>query len=365
MVGVEEFVSIGEIDILELLGIREFVEGQVRKKKIELVNLLFKQDYWSELFTVIQDATASKSVTISPSGILDVIIKYLIKTCDISSYVGEEIGSESIMEMLSEGLSSALETNFNGALQYILNVWKGTLPPDLSFALTIGQRLDRVSRLYALSQIAPIGHNPQAILESLIAGADTRLREKLSTAKQTYIEYLMAKNSGLTNFITQFDNYIADTVNMLVFGTIAFIDALQGVINAVAQEHLARLNQLEDNLEANELRKLHEIIDDETYDQRLTEIDVDVTATINTYDIWIEEIDAMIDEYANWLNTYANDIAITLTDLYDAYESIVNAIINKIADKISGFTDESDMKNLALELYEDLKAYRKAGFKYS
>ena len=365
MVGVEEFVSIGEIDILEMFGIREFVEGQIRKKKIELVKQLFKYDYWAELFTIIQNATASKSVTISPTGILDVLIKYLEKTCDLSSYVGEEIGSESIMEMLSEGLSSALETNFNGALQYILNVWKGSLPPDLSFALSIGQRLDRVSRLYALSQIAPIGHNPQAILESLISGADARLREKLSTVKQTYLEYLTAKNSGLTEYITQFTNFIADAINELIFGAITMIDKIDGLINAVAQEHLARLNQLDDNLEANKLRYDYDIIDDETYQQRLTEIDIDVDATSQVYNEWINAIDGEIDEYVNWLNTYANDIVLTITSLLDAYEEIVNSVINKIVNVIQNTTDDTNLKNMVLELYEDLKAYRKAGFDYA
>ena len=364
MTGGEKFVNIGEIDVLELTQVDDTVKNLIRRGKLWVFNKIFGDQWWADLFGQIVEGDYSKACPTSPKMITSVIRDYAYRMVDLSAVIGEEVAEEFIGEMLSEGMSSALETNFVGGLQYILNVWKGSLPPDLSVAFYIGQRLDRVSRLYALSQIAPIGHSPQAILESLVGGADIRLREKLSTAKQLYLEYLTAKNTGITEHVTQFTNFIADAISELVFGAVAFIDKLDGVINSVAQEHLARLNQLEDNLEANELRYINDIIDDDTYNLRLTEIDVDVTATIDTYDVWIEEIDGMIDEYANWLNTYVMDIANTIKSLISAYEGVVNSVINKIVDVINNIDDDVTLKNMVLELYNDLRAYRKAGFNY-
>ena len=154
------------VDVSEAFGIGELIGGAVRWGKVKLFNTLFGSNWWTELFDIIEDSDTAKTVGVSPSAIVNVIARYLEKTCEVSMAVGEEIGSESIMEMLSEGLSSAMETNFNASIQTILNIKRGSLPPDLSVALQIGQRLDRVDTMYALSQIMAIGNLNYTILEA-------------------------------------------------------------------------------------------------------------------------------------------------------------------------------------------------------
>jgi len=363
--GNEKFVNLGEIDVLEITGVDDTVKNLIRRGKLWTFNLLFGDQWWADLFGVIQSADHTKAVPVSPSGVVNIVRDYLYRTVDIASVVGEEIGSESIMEMLSEGLSTALETNFNGALQYVLNVWKGSLPPDLSYALSLGQRLDRVSRLYALSQLAPIGHSPQAILEALISGADTRLREKLSTAKQTYLEHVTAKSSALTEQLTQAVNFLANVINELVFGAIQLLDRIDGLINAIAQEHLARINQLDDNLEANKLRYDNGLIDDTKYQLRIEEINIDVESTIGIYNEWMNAVNDLISDYANWLSDNKDSIVDLVLQYLNGIESAYNTVIEKIRSAIANLTDDSDLKTKALELYDDLRAYRKAGWDYS
>ena len=362
--GNEKFINLGEIDILEITGIDDTVKNLIRRGKLWMFEKLFGDQWWADLFGIIQTADYSKSVTVSPSGVLHIVRDYLYRTVDIGTVVGEEIGSEAIMEMLSEGLSSALETNFNGSLQYILNVWKGSLPPDLSYALSLGQRLDRVSELYALSQIAPIGHSPQAILEALVSGSDARLREKLSTAKQTYLEHVTAKSSALTEHLTQAVNFVANVINELVFGAVQLLDRIDGLINAIAQEHLARINQLDDNLEANKLRYDNDLIDDTKYQLRLEEINIDVDTTIQTYNEWMNDVNGLINDYATWLSNNKDAIVDSILAYLNGIESAYNTVIEKIRSAVSGITDDLDMKSKALALYEDLRAYRKAGWDY-
>ncbi len=360
----EKFVNIGEIDVLEIIGVDDTVKGLTRRGKLWMFEKLFGTQWFADLFGIIQNADYSKAVTVSPAGVVNVIKDYLYRCVDISTVVGEEIGSESIMEMLSEGLSTALETNFNGSLQYILNVWKGSLPPDLSFAVSIGQRLDRVTELYALSQIAPIGHSPQAILEALVSGADARLREKIAPAKQKYLEVLSAKETGLLEPFTQFVNFVANIINELVMGAIQLIDRIDGLIQAIGQEHLARLNQLEDNLEANELRYINNLIDATKYQQRLEEINIDVDSTTQTYNYWINEIMTLINEYATWLDTNKDAIVDSIMLYLGTLETVYNTVINAVASAVSGITEDNTLKTLVLNLYEDLRAYRKAGWNY-
>jgi len=361
----KKFVNIGEIDVFEISGVTDTIQNLIRRGKLWMFEKLATDKWWADLFGMITKADYSKSSPISPSGIVSVIKDYMYRTVDIASIVGEEIGSESIMEMLSEGLSSALETNFNGALQKIMNVWKGSLPSDLSYALSLGQRLDRVDRLYALSQIAPIGHSPEFILEALVSGADVRLRDALSTNKQQYIELVTAKNTVMIEHLTQLHNFIANLISELVFWIIGFIDRIDGLMSAIAQEHMARLNQLEDNLEANKLRYDYGMIDSTKFEQRLNEINVDVESTKNTWEAWINRFDGIIADIVDKISLLKDKIVNVIKKYLEDYEVDMNTVINLIADNVINNTLDTDLKNKALELYEDLKAYRKSGFNYS
>ena len=360
-----KFINLADIDLMELLGLDDTAKGLVRRGKLFAFERLFGNQWFSDLFGVIQLSDYSKAVTVSPYGIVSIIKDYLYRANDLSTILGDELGSEFIGEMLSEGLSVAFETNLAGSLQSILNVWKGSLPPDLSYAVELGRRLDRVETLYALSQLAPIGHSPMAILEALVSGADNRLREKLSTAKETYLQFLTAKNSGLTEHLTQFTNFIAEVINQLVYGAIVLLDKIDGLIKEVANEHLSRINQLEDDLEANKLRYDSGIIDKEQFELRLKEIEIDVDSTIAIYDEWISEIENLVNEYANWLSDKKDEIVNLILNYLSALESAYNSVLNEIAYRIRNVADDSDLKNKVLDLYERIKAYRKSGFKYS
>ena len=107
------------------------------------------------------------------------------------------------------------------------------------------------------------------------------------------------------------------------------------------------------------------MIDDEKYQQRLEEINIDVDTTISTYNEWLSDIEALIDNYAVWLSENKDAIVTTIRNYLDAIESAHNTVINTVAGAVGGLTDDADMKAKALNIYEDLRAYRKSGWDYS
>jgi len=353
------------VDVTEAFGIGELIGGAVRWGKVKLFNTLFGSNWWTELFDIIEDSDTAKTVGVSPSAIVSVIARYLEKTCEVSMAVGEEIGSESIMEMLSEGLSSAMETNFNASIQTILNIKRGSLPPDLSVALQIGQRLDRVDTMYALSQIMAIGNLNYTILEALLAGADQRFINAVETALALYDQALTEKNQAIHTHIIAISQLLTNIYNDLILDCVSFIERLNSLITNVANEHLARVNQLEDNLDSVKALYDNGLLSDEEYDTKLIEIDAQLTATESVYDDYIATITDLISDYVTKLDTIKDDVINIVLGYLNTVESVYNAYINGILNAINSITLNDTLKDKALELYNRLKAIRQYGYTYA
>ena len=353
------------VDVTEAFGIGELIGGAVRWGKVKLFNTLFGSNWWTELFDIIEDSDTAKTVGVSPSAIVNVIARYLEKTCEVSMAVGEEIGSESIMEMLSEGLSSAMETNFNASIQTILNIKRGSLPPDLSVALQIGQRLDRVDLLYALSQIMAIGNLNYTILEALLAGADQRFINAVETALALYDQALTEKNQAIHTHIIAISQLLTNVYNDLILDCVSFIERLNSLITNVANEHLARVNQLEDNLDSVKALYDNGLLSDEEYDTKLIEIDAQLTATESVYDDYVNTIMGLINDYVNKIDSVKDDVINLILGYLNTVESVYNAYINGILNAINAITLNDMLKDKALELYNRLKAIRQYGYTYA
>jgi len=353
------------VDVSEAFGIGELIGGAVRWGKVKLFNTLFGSNWWTELFDIIEDSDTAKTVGVSPSAIVNVIARYLEKTCEVSMAVGEEIGSESIMEMLSEGLSSAMETNFNASIQTILNIKRGSLPPDLSVALQIGQRLDRVDTMYALSQIMAIGNLNYTILEALLAGADQRFINAVETAIATYDQALTEKNQAIHTHIIAISQLLTNIYNDLILDCVSFIERLNSLITNVVNEHLARVNQLEDNLDSVKALYDNGLLSDEEYDTKLIEINAQLTATESVYDDYVNTIMGLINDYVNKIDSVKDDVINIVLGYLNTVESVYNAYINGILNAINAITLNDTLKDKALELYNRLKAIRQYGYTYA
>jgi len=364
-VGAEAIASIGSVELLDVTEVTETVKGLFRRGKLWLFEKLFGLQWWSDLFGVIQQADSSTCVTVSPSGIVYVIKDYLYRTVDISAVIGEEIGSEGIMEMLSEGLSSALETNFNGSLQSILNVWKGALPADLSHASGFGRVLDRAETYFTLSQIMTIGNLNYIILGAMYLSADERLREAYAPIREYHSQLISLKNEAMTKLITELINFLAMLINDTLLDAQNFVSRIESYVQNVAEASLARVNQIEASLDSDKARYDAGIIGDTEFDKRLNEYYIDLTTEEQLFSDYMSSVDSMISDYVSLLDNIATELETLIKDYLGSLETHINAIADKVAGLATNIGLESQLKAKLLELYDKLKAYRQSGFSYS
>ena len=365
-------------EIADFLGAKDVTEAMSRYLRLQILKATVGEKWLRDVFSVFEnpDLLVSlpkpKALPYHPKHISEIFFATLQKTIESSAYLGEEIGSECISEMLSEGLSSALESNYNASLQTILNVWKGSLPPDLSVAQALGMRLDRVETKYATSILAPTSALPYTILEALIQGSYNRLSQLYTPLDQNVISTIQIKNTYLTAHLTALGEYITSVINDLIFDVQYFTERLENYVNTALTVILERLTARLDDLEAVESRHNTTdpttgapLLDDETYASMLAEIYADVQALQNTFNQIKTEVDNLISDYFSNLDNVLNDCVTLVINYLNLYESNINTLINNEVSAINNLTIPSDIKNKIKEIYERIRAYRECGFNYS
>ena len=358
-------------EVVDLLGAKDMTEASSRYLRLKILETLVGEKWVRDIFTyfenpdLIEAIAKPPAIPYHPKQLAGIYFKVMDKTVEASAYLGEEMGSEAIMEMISESMSSALESNYNAALQTILNVWRGCLPPDLSVAQAMGMRIDSVDTKYATSILAPTSALPYTILESLVQGANNRLQQLYGGLDNAYGELIAQKNAIMRSFLTAFSEFYLTLINDLVFDCMYFVERVENYANTACTIILERLTARLDDLNALKARYDVGLVDSETYETMLLEIQADINALSDTFDRIKTEVSNLISDYLSVIDAISEDIKTLLLNYLADAENLANTHIDSVVSAINSLTAVSDIKAKVKEIYERIRAYRECGFDYS
>jgi len=338
-------------EIADFLGAKDVGEALSRYLRLQILKSTVGEKWLRDVFSVFEnpDLLVSlpkpKALPYHPKHITEIFFATLQKTVESSAYLGEEIGSECISEMLSEGLSSALESNYNASLQTILNVWRGSLPPDLS--------------------LAPTSALPYTILEALVQGAYNRLTQLYNNLDTQIASYLTTKSDYVTSYLQAYLEHINAVMAYLIFDVTAFTERLENYVNQAVNVIMERLIARYDDLNAVKARHDIGLVSDEDYELMLEEIYADVNSLNDSFNQLKNEVNQLISDYTSKLSSIAEDVTNLVINLLTDLETKLVELINKDVNAINALTIISDTKSKIKEIYERIRAYRQCGFDYS
>jgi len=360
-------------DVLELLGLEDLVKGGFRWIKTETWHNTIGRAWFIDMLSNFEnpeqlvDESPPKAIPFTPAQIAELYYDVVRRAVELSMAAGEEIGSESIIEMISEGLSSAFESNYNAALQTIFNVWKGAQPPDASHAMQLGQRIYKADEDYVVSILAPTSASPQLIMENLTHGANMQLQNLLNNYESLLVGEYQTLNSYLSTHVRELANFVAEVISTLLFDALSFISRLESDITTSIQILLERVVTRIDDCNALEQRVLAGLLseEDEEYQAVLLEIEADYEGLQDSF----AEVQTMVSEaISDYLTEFSNQLSniVTLIQNYiDSLESACLDVINKLQSGVDVNSLVSDLQDKILAVYEDFRAYRKCGFDYT
>ena len=310
---------------------------------------------FAKVYDYIADAEANDNVGMTPDGILQVFMRMLEATTEISAYVGKEIADEMFSETIQEALSNAVQYNLGGAVQSILNIWRGSYPlsyDEIDEVITTIEDID--SDIGALL-IAQAGSNLPTTQWRMKVGFDRYIEDKLIALRGQLHEIVTRINDMIiwlhersyTNALRQFDN----SLNAL---NDAYERAI-GLIDMICERALARLQELKGELQTvNEwwsYTKEHPedaLVDpDEVYKVAL-ENKLEAEATYNTVTQLLNSIDSTLSQLSIDLSDVVNKVKNVISKCVQVYDNII----------WTGQLDVTDVLSKIDEILQKVSAYR-------
>lgn len=298
-------------------------EGLTNVGLFEAFKEQFK-DLAATAFSSIEDATPDQLMTISPDGIMDILTKFMETTLWVTTISDREIAGELFGEMVQEGVSNAIQTSLGGALQTLYNVKRGGFPAMQDYNIDLGKNVTQHDENYLGFVSASVGCNLLTTAYDLVRGANDEIERRYNSLLRV-VENISAQITTHSIGVIGTVHIAMQTIlTRLMLMPLEVAMVYHEVVRRITEEHLARLNELEDSLEAVKKYWDEEIITNET--AATTEV-LKIKAEIQaSQDVFNQFIASVQSEYSNAITTIQNNLSNVL--------NAVNPIIGKAFDEL-------------------------------
>ena len=310
---------------------------------------------FAQMYDAIADATPDTNVGISPDGISETFEKMCEETAKLVMYLSSEIADEMYAETIQEAFSNAIQYNLGGALQSILNIWRGAYPPSYDEIDEIITCLEDMDSDLASLLIAQAGSNIPTTQWRIQMGFNRLVDDKLLALRGQMHEIATRMNDmsiwlhdrAYTLALREFDSAVMTIRD-------AYERAI-GLIDQMCERTLARLFELKGELETMNnwwtYTKEHPddpIVDaEEVYKVALENL-LEAQATYNTLTAMLSYVDSALGE-----------LSIDITDVINKVNTIVNKNIDLYNQMLmAGQLDLSEIQQKIDEIMQKVSAYR-------
>jgi len=322
--------GIGGGVLAELIGsfLGGLVEGVSAYVRTEIaINLKAVYNWSAEAFDGLLEGEPDATIGMAPSGMLNVLERFLRATAQIGIAIGAEVAEELFMELIQEGFSNAIQTSMGGAFQTMLNVWRGGAPPSPDELDTlVGKVVDMDEDTLAL-MIAMTGSNLPTTFYRVSRGFDMYVDDQIRLVREQLIDvqnrlnhviawlYEVSKNLALNEYqeaLAVIKESYTKAINLL---------------DAIGERALSRLQELKTECETAKAWFDYSTLYPET--PLITETEVNYVATENKL-----EAEATFNTY-NRVKTIIENTLANVDVEVDAIVSKINDVVAKYAEHLN------------------------------
>jgi len=317
----------------------------------------------SEGFSLFEDASTDRITGISPNGIMQIIIGMIDVAMKMAIASSKDLSEELFGEMIQEGISNAVQTSLGGALQTIWNVYRGSFPALQDYSRDVGNAIDQVDDKIASLICVLAGTIVPTIVFDLVRGANQNLED---TYKHAVGQVELAQNfvnNQAFSVLAMPLNAVNQYALRLVFMRWEAVRTYNETIRRVAEEHLARLNELEDTLESIKMWYDNKFLSEEEAITYASKIEAEFNATWASFNEYLNTAQAVLEETFNTINANFEQIRNSLhsayNDLFDVMYKLHDLLIRSVDDD----TIKSELIAKLNQVYHGVRCYREIPFK--
>jgi len=335
----------------------EKAEAGINVAMWEVSKLAGIKNMFAHTFASIEDATQDEITGIAPDGITDILERFIDTTVKLATIIDKEIAGELFGEMIQEGVSNAIQTSLGGAMQTIFNLRRGSFPAMQDYANMVGQNIDSGDRIVNATVSAMAGMNAITTAFDLSRGANQQIQNSyrfLGNEIENVTTYINTQSLGIYGNILVAMNVLT---SRLIHMPLEVAMVYHEVVRRIAEEHLARLNELEDTLEAIKNYLENGYMDYTTAELEASKVKAEIEATQQSYNTFISSLQTVYDDTINYIATNVGSVYsyvnLEKTQIVDNLIEVLNLINYTLDAEV-----KSDLVTKLNEIYETILTYR-------
>jgi len=339
-----------------LLGDLIDASGDIARTEA-IIRLGIAKSWFAEAFDSMVEGTPNATIGMSPDGMIEVANRMLRATAYFGLAVGAEVAEELFMEMIQEGFSNSIQTSIGGALQAMLNVWRGGMPPNPDeLEAIVGKVVDLDEDTLALL-IAMTGNNLPTTFFRVSRGFDQYVDNDIRLIREQLIDALNKLNRAIS--------WLYERSRMIAEGELdEALSVLKEMYNKginlldhVAERALSRLQELKTECETAKNWLAYSQAYPET--PLITELEASYVAIEN-----LEEARATFNTYQSikqTIETTLNNADIQIKRIIEEIDAVIGRYVEHLNNVVQvGAIDYTEVLNKLTNALEKVKAYRGA-----
>ena len=303
------------------------------------------------------EGTPNATIGMSPDGMIEVANRMLRATAYFGLAVGAEVAEELFMEMIQEGFSNSIQTSVGGALQTMLNVWRGGMPPNPDELEAIVGQVPNIDEDTLALLIAMSGNNIPTTFFRVSRGFDQYVDNDIRLIREQLIDALNKLNRAISWLYErsriiaegELDDALAVLKEMYSKGI--------NLLDHIAERALSRLQELKTECETAKNWLAYSQAYPET--PLITDLEASYVAIEN-----LEEARATYNTYQSikqTIETTLNNADIQIKRIIEEIDGVIGRYVSHLNKVVqTGAIDYTEIINKISNALEKVKAYRGA-----
>lgn len=297
-------------------------------------------DWMISPISKLEDASPNEVLGYSPFGIRTVIEEFVNAMVNMAPVIGKELVDELIGEMLQEGISNSIQTSLGGALQTLFNIRRGGFPGFQDNIRNYGNYLDKYNTIISRYVASETGLNIITTALDLAHAFNDSIYNSISALKEQIVNLSTYINNYTIGHISRFITAVDVVYTRLITLPLEVSMFYSEIVRRVCEEHLARVNELEDALENIYAYYTGNIVTDSLLiETEMLKIKAELEATEKVFD---EYMNALLGEFERILTKINSRISELTSGLNEA----LKVLYTKLIETINLFNDRSILDNM-------------------
>ena len=293
---------------------------------------------------------------LSAKGQVDTIIEFIDKTIDFIGIVDESLATQMFIQMIQQSIAYAINASHAGSIGTLANIYSGGMYISGAESPNITEKLKNADRHSRAFLSAETGLNIPSLTFNFIRGGEGQLDNMFRNLMGDVSRLLDEWNDLAMMYYRHYHTMARSRLENALELKESVTDRAYSLLEQVANEHLARINEMLDTIEGAKawfdagLLSENELID------ICLRVDLERQASEADYNEYKNAIlNAITNATTNW-DTYINNALNDLDVIEEKYMWLIRGILDSLFNDVATFVD-SLASNINVTI-EDVCAYR-------